>query len=253
MVSSWPPTKRAWLAAVAMWCITAFGYVSNDYVDLAEDRVNKPNRPLPAGQVSDGIVRWLAFLLAVAALLISLRLGTLEAVVALLVLGLLTLYNLRLKGTPGSGNLLIAVLAGSTLLTGGVAAQGFNVRQWGPLLSPALSLMLFIAARELLKTIEDIAGDRAADKRTVATTLGSARTMEIVTILALCTLVATLYPIWRADYSWVYLVVMSVGLYAPLLYTIIYLRKDASPPRVARCLALLKASYFAGILALLVA
>ncbi|MEZ4708204.1 MAG: UbiA family prenyltransferase [Caldilineaceae bacterium] len=51
--------------AAAMWFVTAFGYVSNDYVDVVEDAVNKPDRPLPRGTVSSAAARGLIFGLAV--------------------------------------------------------------------------------------------------------------------------------------------------------------------------------------------
>lgn len=43
-----PPPSAGW-AAVVMWFITAFGYVSNDLHDVAEDAINNPGRPLQRG------------------------------------------------------------------------------------------------------------------------------------------------------------------------------------------------------------
>ena len=38
LVAGWPLPWQAWQAAAAMWCVTAFGYASNDYFDIREDR-----------------------------------------------------------------------------------------------------------------------------------------------------------------------------------------------------------------------
>lgn len=52
MVVAPPFPLRVWVAAVAMWAITAFsymtndfGYMTNDLVDLVEDRINNPTVP----------------------------------------------------------------------------------------------------------------------------------------------------------------------------------------------------------------
>jgi len=46
-VAAWSPTTPVWQDAAAMWCVTALGYISNDF-NVAEDRISKPNRLLPA-------------------------------------------------------------------------------------------------------------------------------------------------------------------------------------------------------------
>ncbi len=253
LANGWPLAQPAWLAATAMWCVTAFGYTSNDYFDLTEDKINKPDRPIPAGLVSAASARWLIALLAVGALTFSALISTLAIVAAFTVLGLLMLYNLRLKATPGGGNLLIALLAGCTLLVGAVAIEGFNPPRLKPLLAPALVLTSFIAAREILKTLEDVDGDRIAGKQTLATQLGAHKVMRLIAALSVVTLLLSLIPFIQLSYSRTYLVLINAGVNMPLFYTTIYLWQDASPRRVSRCLALLKGSYFAGILALLLA
>jgi hypothetical protein len=77
--------------------------------------------------------------------------------------------------------------------------------------------------------------------------------MRCITGLALLTTVLSPVPVVWLNYSLAYLAVMVAGVHLPLLFTIIYLRHDIAPSRVSRCLALLKGSYFAGILALLLA
>jgi len=253
LAGGWPLPRPAWQAAAAMWCVTAFGYASNDYFDVKEDSINKPDRPLPAGLVSARITTWLAGSLALGAISFSLLIGTLATSAACIVLGLLTFYNARLKATPGGGNLLIALLAGCTLLVGSVAALGFQRNAIEPLLAPFSVLTTFVATREILKTLEDVAGDRMAGKQTVATRLGAPGVMRVIALLSLLTCGFSLVPFLWFGYSIRYLVIIGLGVDTPLLFTTYYLWQDAQPQRVSRCLALLKGSYFAGLLALLVA
>lgn len=242
--------ERLWLAMAAMWCITAFGYVSNDLTDQAEDRVNKPDRPLPTGVVTPGQAFALARLLAGAALLCSFRLGWAPAALATSVLLLLLLYNQRLKGAAGMGNLLIAGLAAGALFPGAVAVYGW---QWAPvrkLFPAAVALALFILAREVVKTIEDTAGDQLTGKCTIALSLGISWTVRLVAMLTLllAVTVTVLFAWW--GYSLAAVLLMGGGVALPLGWSVAYLTVDASLPRVRTCLAVLKGSYFVGLLGL---
>lgn len=241
--------QRLWVAMIAMWCITAFGYVSNDLMDQAEDRVNKPDRPLPTGVVTPCWALLLTILLALAALLLSIQLGRGATVIAAGVLLLLLIYNRYLKGASGLGNVLIAGLAAGALLPGVVAVYGW---QWAPFrrLFPAtLALALFILAREVVKTLEDTNGDRLAGKQTIALTFGVTGTVRLVATLALlCAMVAWLFHWW--GYSLAAVLLMVGGVALPLGWSAAYLLPDASVPRVRICLALLKGCYFIGLLAL---
>ncbi len=251
LADGWPLAPTACYAAAAMWCITAFGYVSNDYFDIHEDSINKPDRPLPTGAVPTSSAIWLAVGLGLGGILLSLPIGLLPTVAALLVLGLLTLYNLRLKATAGGGNLLIALLAGATLLVGSVAVRGVQGQALAVVFLPGCVLATFVGAREILKTLEDVDGDQRAGKATVATQVGAHGVVRLVGLLSALTIALSLMPLAWLGYSNAYLLTVSLGVSLPLTFTTVYLWHDASPQRVSRCLALLKGSYFAGILALL--
>jgi len=241
---------RLWLAMAAMWCITAFGYVSNDLSDVVEDRINKPDRPLPTGKLTRRQAIMLALMLLVTALLLSRQLGWLALTVAALVLALLLLYNWRLKGALGLGNLLIASLAACALLPGAVAVDGWQRVTFVKLLPATTALALFILAREMLKTLEDRAGDGVAGKRTIAIQLGTAPTLRLIACLALlfCGVIGWLF---RAQgYSLIARGLMLLGVGLPLLWTVWYLVPTAPSAKVSRSLAILKGCYFVGMVAL---
>jgi geranylgeranylglycerol-phosphate geranylgeranyltransferase len=242
--------SRLWLAVGAMWAIAAFGYVSNDLSDQLEDRINKPDRPLPTGVITSRQARIIAALLCTLALLFSSRLGLAPFLVALLVLGLLTLYNRRLKGVAGVGNLLIAGLAAGALLPGVVAVYGWQWLRMIELLPAVLGLFFFILARELLKTLEDMTGDLAVDKRTFALTWGSQGTLYSIsglTVLLFGTVIV-LFPWWC--YSWLTTTLMLFGVVLPLAWSIYTLTPPIPLTQIRQSLALLKGAYFVGLVAL---
>lgn len=243
-------TPRLWLAVAAMWCITAYGYVSNDLTDQTEDRINKPDRPLPTGVVTPGQAQHLTQLLATAALLLSAPLGIAPVVIAALVLLLLRFYNRWLKGALGMGNLLIAGLAAGALLPGVVAVYGWQKPPLFKLLPATLALALFILGRELVKTLEDRTGDESAGKWTIALTLGAAGTLWIVASVAVLLggTVTLLFRPW--GYTRVAVLLMEIGVVLPLGWSVYYLASQLTLVRVRRALALLKGSYFIGLVAL---
>lgn len=242
-----------------MWCVTAFGYASNDLFDVAEDQINKPDRPLPSGTVHRQEAQRLVVIVAIAALLLSWSIGWLPVLVAILVMLLLTLYNSKLKGRPALGNLLIALLAGCTLLVGAVASKGLQLTTLMPttllpamlpsLLIPSLILAAFVVTREILKTVEDEIGDREAGRQTITTRWNSHVAIRIVKTGAVLTIFFIPLPFWLQNYSLTYLFVALFGVGGPLFYTLLSLQAGCEIERVRHCLALLKASYFAGILA----
>jgi len=240
---------------MAMWCITAFGYLTNDLFDRNEDRINKPDRPLTTGAVTIAEALLLACGLLGLALWLSMQLGWLEVGVAFGVLALLTLYNLRLKATAGGGNLLIGLLAGAALISGAVAAQGFIVATLVPLFWPAATLACFIMAREIVKTLEDIPGDQAAGKSTIAVACGPQITTQLVMLLSIGTASMSWLPWLQLGYSSTYLWLIQLGVSLPLCIAAVALRRTSGEHqpdlgRVRRMLRLLKGSYVLGLLAL---
>lgn len=250
LLDVYPPPGSVWRAAAAMLCITTFGYVTNDLADLAEDRINKPQRPLASGRVAPARARSLALALALLGLSAAASVSLLALLVAAAVLLLLHLYNVRLKTTPALGNLLIGGLAGCALLAGGVAVYGLDAPRLLRLLPPALTLALFVTGRELLKTLEDLPGDRAAGKQTLALRRGTQAVAALVALAAWLTTAAALSGVVWLGYSGLYAMLVSLGVLLPLHAAALDLWRDPRPTRARRWLVVLKGSYAAGLLAL---
>jgi 4-hydroxybenzoate polyprenyltransferase len=236
-----------------MWCITAFGYVSNDLADMVEDACNKPDRPLPSGRIESGHARWVAVALAAGGLAWAASVSWLGLLAAALALVLLQVYNHQLKGSAGAGNFLIGLMAGTALLAGGVSAIGPDLASLRPILLPALTLTGFITSREVLKTLEDLPGDLMAARYTLAVRLGPSTTTHIFAALALNTVAISLLPMPLLGYSAAYGAIIVLGVDLPLLAAAAYLATAPLPSHAARWLRVLKASYAAGLLALLLA
>ena len=130
------------LAAAAAVGLYAAGLITNDLFDLAEDRRDRPTRPLPAGEISLPAA-WAAaaglFLAALAAAFLARPAAGLWAAG---LVGAILLYNGRVKRYPHAGPLLMGLCRGGSVLMG-AAAAGFV---GGRAVWAACMWTLFIAA-----------------------------------------------------------------------------------------------------------
>ncbi|MFW6458906.1 MAG: geranylgeranylglycerol-phosphate geranylgeranyltransferase [Halodesulfurarchaeum sp.] len=162
------------VAVLATVLATGAGNAINDYFDREIDAINDPDRPIPRGEISPrGAVGLSAGLFAVA---ISLAITLPPIAILIAVVNLLGLvgYTVFFKGRPGAGNALVAYLGGSTFLFGAAAV---GQPRSGVELFALAALATF--AREIIKDVEDIDGDRAEGLNTLPIAIGEQRALRI--------------------------------------------------------------------------
>jgi len=189
------------------------GNAINDYFDSDIDRINNPERPIPRGAVSErGALVFSAVLFALAAGL-ALTLPTLALAIAAFNLVLLVAYTKFFKGTPGAGNALVAYLGGSTFLFGGATVG--NVE---PTVVLGLLAAVSTLAREIIKDVEDVDGDREEGLRTLPVVVGDRRALGLALALIVVAVLASPLPYLLDMLGTAYLVVVApavgVMLYA---------------------------------------
>ena len=138
--------------------------VLNDIHDIDVDRVNSPERPLPAEKIGVREAYLLSAVLSLVGILSSIVLGTLTLLTALLALILMVYYNTRGKSTGLLGNAVVSFNVALPFFFGGLAVN--NLR---PLLF-VFFVLAFLAnmAREIAKGIVDVAGDSLNRVKTLA-------------------------------------------------------------------------------------
>jgi len=152
-----------WLS-VALGALTAFlftgaGNALNDVFDRDVDRVNHPDRPIPSGGVDPAKAFDFALALFIAAIVVSLFINFAAFGLVLLSLALMIAYEERFKASGWSGNLLIAWLVGSLFLFAGLCVYEGRPRPLQIAASLAVLAGLSTVGREIVKDIEDVAGD----------------------------------------------------------------------------------------------
>ncbi len=182
-------------------CITAAGYLINDFYDTAIDARNKPEKALPdTPEIRRKTLLFYGLLNAV---------GVLAAVppalaagkVSLLMIqagtvGLLWAYSAFWKRMPVIGNVVVAALTALSILLVVLYEPLF----WNPGNSPqifrahdailGLSGFAFLLTwmREMVKDIEDLEGDRAEGCRTLPIVWGVRKTVLFVALLSVFSL-----------------------------------------------------------------
>jgi len=197
------PTSTAF-AVLATGFATGGGNAINDYFDREIDAINRPDRPLPRGAVTARAA--LAFSLALFAAAVGLTLLLPPIAIAIAVVNLLALiaYTEVFKGLPGVGNALVAYLTGSTFLYGGAAVGG-------DLATVSVLFVLAAAAtmaREIVKDVEDVAGDREEGLNTLPIAVGERTALGVAAAFVAAAMLASPLPFLRGTFGSAYLFVL---------------------------------------------
>jgi geranylgeranylglycerol-phosphate geranylgeranyltransferase len=182
------------LLVIVVFLITGAGNVINDYFDQEIDRINRPDRPIPSGQVSPAAAWKYSAILFVAGLAICTALTPVCLAIAVFNSCLLVFYSMKLKNIALAGNLAVAYLSGSIFLFGGALAgtAGFLEN-----ISIAGITILAMVSRELLKDAEDLEGDRAGGAVTLPAKVGVRKTAVIAFLFATAAVILSFLPIGR--------------------------------------------------------
>lgn len=241
------------MSAIAAFLVCAAGNVVNDIVDIHIDLINQPKRVLPAGDISKSAATKLAMALTLLALVVALAINWLVMSAVLLAIALLALYNFKAKKIPIFGNTIIALLGALTFITGGLAVDELlTFALPGPLV-PALFAFFFHLAREILKDVEDIEGDRRVGIRTFPQVVGESRAVLAVLVLFFIMVVLTFIPVLAGWFGRAYEILTIYIIDLPLLLLLIFIWGNPSRKMLRMGSLGLKAGMLLGIVALIVA
>lgn len=235
---------EALLLFVVVTLVTAAGNVINDYFDVEIDRVNRPDRPIPSGQVRLPAARAYAGTLFLAGILVCFFTNELCIAIAVFNSLLLIGYAAWLKRTPLLGNITVSYLAASMFLFGG-ALGGMP----GLLHVMPFAVMTFFAmlARELVKDGEDVEGDKASGAVTIPIRYGMKATMVLALSCALLGVVASLVPfLW-----WGFWYISGILLVDGIILVACFKAVRCTNPgelKTSKAATLLKAGMFASLM-----
>jgi 4-hydroxybenzoate polyprenyltransferase len=230
------------LAAVAAVGFGMAGNVLNDIWDQAADRVNRPGgeRPLAAGRVARGTADLCVAGGAVVGLGAAALVSGTAVLVGLAAFAVLALYSPVLKRRGALGNVAVALVAGLPLMYGAIAVghAAAGIVPW--ILAAWIHLV-----REIVKDIDDQAGDQTLGRRTLPLVLGARRASVVAAGLAAAFVPVSLALPARAHYRGGYFL---IALFAQLIVLAVASRLFTG--RMQGNSRLLKGAMLVGIVAL---
>lgn len=172
--------------------LSSSAMIFNDYFDLEVDRVNAPQRPLPAGLLTPSEAAAAGAVTAVIALTIAVLLGPVEFALSLGLWILGFLYNWKLKSAGVWGNLIVSTNVGMTLILGGI-----SVGQVGSPLVWILGLVAFCfdLAEEIAGDAMDMDGDQKRASKSLALVHGKTAALRVSAAPFTLVIALTLAPV----------------------------------------------------------
>jgi 4-hydroxybenzoate polyprenyltransferase len=237
------------LVIVSSFCIAA-GYIINNFYDAKKDLINRPQKSMLDRLVSQKtklqVYFGLNFLAVAMGLLISWRVSLFFSAYIFL----LWFYSHKLKKYAIIGNVTAAFLAvfpffGLLIYFLKTQYEEFDLQKGGIIFCHATFLFLLLLIREIIKDMENLAGDLANNYSTIPIEYGEKTAKKAITFLAIATLVPVFLLI--EDYDVGYMDIYFYVCLITLIFFIAYLWKSDSKTQYLRLHLVLKTLIVAGI------
>lgn len=252
--------------------IAAGGYVINDYFDVKIDRINRPDDLIVTRVISREAAMRLSFILSAVGLLSGLAVAFWARswnllFIYVVVPGLLWFYSASYKRLFLLGNVVVAFVSAIVPLLVAITLSDHLRHLYGAALAytpivgelyvwiGGFSLFAFLLtlAREIVKDMEDVEGDREMECRTLPIVLGDAWSRRIVAALVLITMALVTYIGWwvlpfPCEWSTFACRYLLFGLLVPQLCVLLLLRFARSKQELHTLQQVLKFVMFMGVL-----
>jgi geranylgeranylglycerol-phosphate geranylgeranyltransferase len=163
---------RAGLILAILFLSWGVNQIVNDYLGLAEDRVNAPRRPMVTGELNPRIALAVSGVLIAASGVVTWRLSPWAMIPLFLGVGLNVVYEYA-KGVPFLGNVVFGVMIANCSAYGYLATDPPGGVEFT---APRLSVLFLVALMNGLMTyytyFKDYHGDRSAGKITAVVLQG---------------------------------------------------------------------------------
>ncbi|MEA3287204.1 MAG: geranylgeranylglycerol-phosphate geranylgeranyltransferase [Candidatus Marinimicrobia bacterium] len=235
----------AWLI-LSVITINGAGNIINDIYDIEIDKINRPRRPLPSGNMSLMTARVYMITLFMVGILFSSLISAATLLIAgLIAMPLLIAYSAWFKRLPLIGNITVSFMLGLTFVYVGSA---FGAIQETIIMGALAFGFTFI--REIVKDLEDQEGDREVNAKTLPLIWGESATINFTLLLMVVFIVLDLFPYIFGAYNELYLWLVIIGINFPILICAIILWRFPAKNNFARIQLFLKLNIFIGLAAL---
>jgi 4-hydroxybenzoate polyprenyltransferase len=194
----------------------ASGYIINNFYDAQKDLINRPKKSMLDRLVSQGTKLQVYFALNLIVVLLAFLVSWRAVFFFSGYIFLIWLYSHKIKKYPIIGNLTAAFLA--VLPFFGILMYFKNF--YPEIYVHATFLYLLILVREMIKDLENLAGDMAANYRTIPVMFGERTAKNIIAALIFLTILPVYYLVDVYDVGY-----MDLYFYSGMLVIIYFLLK----------------------------
>ena len=196
------------LIVTASALVIASGYIINNFYDAEKDLINKPTKSMLDRLVSQRFKLTTYFILNLLAVIAASYISFRAVFFFSAYIFGIWLYSHKLKRIPFLGNLVSATLAIAPFFVVFVYYKNFET----VIFVHAVYLFLLILAREVIKDLENMAGDVAQDYKTIPILYGANMARTIIAFLIALTLIPTYLLIYVFDVGYMFLYFMAAGV-----------------------------------------
>jgi geranylgeranylglycerol-phosphate geranylgeranyltransferase len=247
------------LATLIVFLMAGAGNVINDVFDHKIDAVNKPDRPIPSGRISLKNARIYAGILYTVSICLSLIISYLInnflfSVIIICSAVIIYAYSRYFKAMPLVGNIVVGGMIGFCFVVGGFILL-CNTNDWHIFkVSVYIGLLAAVAnvARELVKDMEDVHGDKLCGARTFPILYGK-KASSIITILLLAVTVAVhiyLYTFGIFNIAYIIIAIIAVVLYVYSAYALFASKFEPVEATCTKVIKILKIAMAFSLLAI---
>jgi geranylgeranylglycerol-phosphate geranylgeranyltransferase len=216
-------TLNVFLAGIVVFVATGAGNAINDYFDHKIDSINRPERPIPSGRISLKIAGIYSLLLFAVAIIIGFAIGLLPGIIVFLSSLLMVYYAYSLKTKCLIGNLSISFLTGLSFVLGGVVVNEITI-------SIYLGFFAFLMtmAREIVKDMEDMEGDKMEGASTLPIVYGKSASSKIAAFFMILASLASPVLYFLGIFNILYLLVLAVAIVVFLRSSVMILKDQST-------------------------
>lgn len=195
------------VACAIVFLFMGAGNAINDFFDHKIDAINKPERPIPSGRISLKGAKVYSILLFTIATLMAFLIGILPGLIVILSAILMFLYAYRLKKSCLIGNLSIAFLTGLCFVFAGVVLGTI-------VLSIFLGFYAFLMtmAREIVKDMEDVEGDKTEGASTFPIKYGMRASAILASVFMIVASLTSPVLFFIGIFNILYLIVLAFAI-----------------------------------------
>lgn len=222
LAPDWPLRKvlldaNLLMLVLASSAAIAGGYIINSFYDREKDLINRPHKTMLDRIVSQRTKLTGYFILNFLSVVLASYVSFRAVLFFSLYIFAIWFYSHKLKKYPFIGNITAAILAVIPFFAVFIYYKNFDL----VIFVHATFLFLVISMRELIKDLENIKGDFAQNYRTIPVVYGEKVSKQMLTVLAILTLVPIYFLLTRFDIGYMY--IYFIGSVIALMLFLVFL------------------------------